>query len=122
MSPYNEDNTLDSSGYQGYHRSHHRSHIQDNQSEKIEVTIQGHTEESNSSQIEKKTKISLPWKHKGHILILSLILSIFSISVPCFTDFANNIQSQNLYIAKMFANGSYPTLTFLRQAASFITY
>ena len=53
MSPYNEDNTLDSSGYQGYHRSHHQSHIQDNQSEKIEVTIQGHTEESNSSQIEK---------------------------------------------------------------------
>ena len=37
MSPYNEDNTLDSSGYQGYHRSHHQSHIQDNQSEKIEV-------------------------------------------------------------------------------------
>ena len=25
MSPYNEDNTLDSSGYQGYHRSHHQS-------------------------------------------------------------------------------------------------
>ena len=46
MSPYNEDNTLDSSGYQGYHRSHHRSHTQENQSEKIEVTIQGHTEES----------------------------------------------------------------------------
>ena len=74
MSPYNEDNTLDSSGYQGYHRSHHQSHIQDNQSEKIEVTIQGHTEESNSSQIEKKTKISLPWKHKGHILIFSSLL------------------------------------------------
>ena len=54
MSPYNEDNTLDSSGYQGYHRSHHRSHTQESQSEKIEVTIQGHTEESNSSQIEKK--------------------------------------------------------------------
>ena len=68
MSPYNEDNTLDSSGYQGYHRSHHRSHTQDNQSEKIEVTIQGHTEESNSSQIEKKTKISLPWKHRGQDL------------------------------------------------------
>ena len=98
MSPYNEDNTVDSSGYQGYHRSHHRSHTQDSQSEKIEVTIQGHTEESDSSQIEKKTKISLPWKHKGHILIFSLILSIFSIAVPCFTDFANNIQSQNLYI------------------------
>ena len=43
MSPYNEDNTVDSSGYQGYHRSHHRSHTQDSQSEKIEVTIQGHT-------------------------------------------------------------------------------
>ena len=82
MSPYNEDNTVDSSGYQGYHRSHHRSHTQDSQSEKIEVTIQGHTEESDSSQIEKKTKISLPWKHKGHILIFSLILSIFSIAVP----------------------------------------
>lgn len=54
MSPYNKDNTLDSSGYQGYHRSHHRSHTQDNQSEKIEVTIQGHTDDSNSSQTEKK--------------------------------------------------------------------
>ena len=53
MSPYNEDNTVDSSGYQSYHQCH-RSHTQDNQSEKIEVTIQGHTEESNSSQIEKK--------------------------------------------------------------------
>ena len=119
MSPYNEDNTLDSSGYQGYHRSHHRSHTQNNQSEKIEVTIQGHTEESNSSQIEKKTKISLPWKHKGHILILSLILSIFSISVPCFTDFANNIQSQNLYIAKMFANGSLPYSDFFATGGFF---
>lgn len=119
MSPYNEDNTLDSSGYQGYHRSHHRSHTQDNQSEKIEVTIQGHTEESNSSQIEKKTKISLSWKHKGHILILSLILSIFSISVPCFTDFANNIQSQNLYIAKMFANGSLPYSDFFATGGFF---
>ena len=119
MSPYNEDNTLDSSGYQSYHRSHHRSHTQDNQSEKIEVTIQGHTEESNSSQREKKTKISLPWKHKGHILILSLILSIFSISVPCFTDFANNIQSQNLYIAKMFANGSLPYSDFFATGGFF---
>lgn len=119
MSPYNEDNTLDSSGYQGYHRSHHRSHTQENQSEKIEVTIQGHTEESNSSKIEKKTKISLPWKHKGHILILSLILSIFSISVPCFTDFANNIQSQNLYIAKMFANGSLPYSDFFATGGFF---
>ena len=119
MSPYNEDNTLDSSGYQGYHRSHHRSHTQENQSEKIEVTIQGHTEESNSSQIEKKTKISLPCKHKAHILILSLILSACSISVPCFTDFSNNIQSQNLYIAKMFANGSLPYSDFFATGGFF---
>ena len=119
MSPYNEDNTVDSSGYQGYHRSHHRSHTQDSQSEKIEVTIQGHTEESDSSQIEKKTKISLPWKHKGHILIFSLILSIFSIAVPCFTDFAINIQSQNLYIAKMFANGSLPYSDFFATGGFF---
>ena len=119
MSPYNEDNTVDSSGYQGYHRSHHRSHTQDNQSEKIEVTIQGHTDDSNSSQTEKKTKISIPRKHKGHILILSLILSIFSISVPYFTDFANNIQSQNLYIAKMFANGSLPYSDFFATGGFF---
>ena len=119
MSPYNEDNTLDSSGYQGYHRSHHRSHTQDNQSEKIEVTIQGHTDDSNSSQTEKKTKISIPRKHKGHILILSLILSIFSISVPYFTDFSNNIQSQNLYIAKMFANGSLPYSDFFATGGFF---
>ena len=119
MSPYNEDNTVDSSGYQGYHRSHHRSHTQDNQSEKIEVTIQGHTDDSNSSQTEKKTKISIPRKHKGHILILSLILSIFSISVPYFTDFSNNIQSQNLYIAKMFANGSLPYSDFFATGGFF---
>lgn len=112
MRQYNEDNTLESGGYQGYHRSHHQSRIHDKQSEKIEVTIQGHTKESNSSQTEKKTKISLPWKHKAHILILSLILSVCSISVPYFTDFANNIQSQNLYIAKMFANGSLPYSDF----------
>ena len=119
MSPYNKDNTLDSSVYQGYHRSHHRSHTQDNQSEKIEVTIQGHTDDSNSSQTEKKTKISIPRKHKGHILILSLILSIFSISVPYFTDFSNNIQSQNLYIAKMFANGSLPYSDFFATGGFF---
>ena len=119
MSPYNKDNILDSSGYQGYHRSHHRSHTQDKQSEKIEVTIQGHTDDSNSSQTEKKTKISIPRKHKGHILILSLILSIFSISVPYFTDFANNIQSQNLYIAKMFANGSLPYSDFFATGGFF---
>lgn len=112
LSPYNEDNTLESGGYQGYHRSHHHSHTHDKQSEKIEVTIQGHTKESNSPQKEKKTKISLPWKHKAHILIFSLILSVCSISVPYFTDFANNIQSQNLYIAKMFANGSLPYSDF----------
>ena len=119
MSPYNKDNTLDSSVYQGYHRSHHRSHTQDNQSEKIEVTIQGHTDDSNSSQTEKKSKISIPRKHKGHILILSLILSIFSISVPYFTDFSNNIQSQNLYIAKMFANGSLPYSDFFATGGFF---
>ena len=62
MSPYNEDNTLESGGYQDYHRSHHRSHTQDNQSEKIEVTIQGHSKESNSLQLEKAPKVSIPWK------------------------------------------------------------
>ena len=119
MSPYNEDNTLESGGYQDYHRSHHRSHTQDNQSEKIEVTIQGHSKESNSLQLEKAPKVSIPWKHKSHIIILSLILSIFSISVPYFTDFANNIQSQNLYIAKMFANGSLPYSDFFATGGFF---
>ena len=119
MSPYNEDNTLESGGYQDYHRSHHRSHTQDNQSEKIEVTIQGHSKESNSLQLEKASKVSIPWKHKSHIIILSLILSIFSISVPYFTDFANNIQSQNLYIAKMFANGSLPYSDFFATGGFF---
>ena len=102
LSPYNKDNILGSGSYQGYYRSPHQSHTHDKQSEKGEVTIQGRTKESTSYQIEKKTKISLPCKHKTHILILSLILSACSISVPCFTDFSNNIQSQNLYIAKMF--------------------
>ena len=119
MSPYNEDNTLESGGYQDYHRSHHRSHTQYNQSEKIEVTIQGHSKESNSLQLEKAPKVSIPWKHKSHIIILSLILSIFSISVPYFTDFANNIQSQNLYIAKMFANGSLPYSDFFATGGFF---
>ena len=119
MSPYNEDNTLESGGYQDYHRSHHRSHTQDHQSEKIEVTIQGHSKESNSLQLEKAPKVSIPWKHKSHIIILSLILSIFSISVPYFTDFANNIQSQNLYIAKMFANGSLPYSDFFATGGFF---
>lgn len=119
MSPYNKDNILGSGSYQGYHRSHHQSHTHDKQSEKGEVTIQGRTKESTSSQIEKKTKISLPCKHKAHILILSLILSACSISVPCFTDFSNNIQSQNLYIAKMFANGSLPYSDFFATGGFF---
>ena len=96
-----------------------RSHTHDKQSEKGEVTIQGRTKESTSYQIEKKTKISLPCKHKTHILILSLILSACSISVPCFTDFSNNIQSQNLYIAKMFANGSLPYSDFFATGGFF---
>ena len=82
LSPYNKDNILGSGSYQGYHRSPHQSHTHDKQSEKGEVTIQGRTKESTSYQIEKKTKISLPCKHKTHILILSLILSACSISVP----------------------------------------
>ena len=109
MSQYSEDNTLQSGSYQGYHRSHHQSHANDEkQDEKIEVAIQGHKNESSSSLKDKAPITAIPWKHKSHILILSLILSIFSISVPCFTDFANSMQSQNLYIAKMFANGSLP--------------
>ncbi|MDU7499896.1 MAG: hypothetical protein E7K50_01875, partial [Streptococcus thermophilus] len=119
MSPYNKDNIPGSGSYQGYHRSPHQSHTHDKQSEKGEVTIQGRTKESTSYQIEKKTKISLPCKHKTHILILSLILSACSISVPCFTDFSNNIQSQNLYIAKMFANGSLPYSDFFATGGFF---
>ena len=121
MSPYNEDNTVDSSGYQGYHRSHHRSHTQDSQSEKIEVTIQGHTEESDSSQIEKKTKISLPWKHKGHILIFSLILSIFSIAVPALQTLPIIYSLKTFILQKCLPMVAYLTLTFLRQVDSFIT-
>lgn len=42
MSQYNENNTLQSGSYQGYHRSHHQSHANDEkQDEKIEVAIQG---------------------------------------------------------------------------------
>ena len=119
LSPYNKDNIPGSGSYQGYHRSPHQSHTHDKQSEKGEVTIQGRTKESTSYQIEKKTKISLPCKHKTHILILSLILSACSISVPCFTDFSNNIQSQNLYIAKMFANGSLPYSDFFATGGFF---
>ena len=81
MSPYNEDNTVDSSGYQGYHRSHHRSHTQDSQSEKIEVTIKD-IPKNQILQIEKKLRSQFPWKHKGHILIFSLIFKYFSISAP----------------------------------------
>ena len=120
MSQYNEDNTLQSGSYQGYHRSHHQSHANDEkQDEKIEVAIQGHTNESSSSQKGKAPITAIPWKHKSHILILSLILSIFSISVPCFTDFANSMQSQNLYIAKMFANGSLPYSDFFTTGGFF---
>lgn len=119
LSPYNEDNILESGSYQGYHRSHHQSHTHDTQSEKVKVTVQRRTKESTSSQIEKKTNISLPCKHKAHILILSLILSACSISVPYFTDFSNNIQSQNLYIAKMFANGSLPYSDFFATGGFF---
>lgn len=54
MSQYNEDNTLQSGSYQGYHRSHHQSHANDEkQDEKIEVAIQGHKNESSSSLKDK---------------------------------------------------------------------
>lgn len=120
MSQYSEDNTLQSGSYQGYHRSHHQSHANDEkQDEKIEVAIQGHKNESSSSLKDKAPITAIPWKHKSHILILSLILSVFSISVPCFTDFANSMQSQNLYIAKMFANGSLPYSDFFTTGGFF---
>ena len=53
-------------------------------------------------------KIKLPRFHKFCILLLSLIASILSVSVPMLVGLANSVQSQNLYIGLMFTKGQLP--------------
>lgn len=62
-----------------------------------------------SSEVKKQVKINkVPFLHKFYMLIFSGVLSLLSVAMPFFTDFANSLQSQNLYIGMMMSKGQMP--------------
>lgn len=64
------------------------------------------SELKNHQELSSKTKVPRP--HKLYLLLVSIIVSCLSVSIPVFTDLANSVQSQNLYIGLMFAKGHLP--------------
>ncbi len=62
----------------------------------------------NRSHQESSRRTKVPQPHKFYLLILSVIVSCLSVSMPLFTDLANSVQSQNLYIGLMFTKGQLP--------------
>ena len=60
------------------------------------------------SQRETFRRTKVPRPHKLYLLMMSIIVSCLSVSVPIVTDVANSVQSQNLYIGLMFAKGQLP--------------
>ena len=61
-----------------------------------------------SSHLEPSRRTKVPQPHKLYILLLSVLVSCLSVAVPMFTDMANSLQSQNLYIGLMFTQGHLP--------------
>ncbi|UVF02689.1 DUF2079 domain-containing protein [Streptococcus equinus] len=61
-----------------------------------------------SSHLEPSRRTKVPQPHKLYILLLSVVVSCLSVAVPMFTDMANSLQSQNLYIGLMFTQGHLP--------------
>lgn len=55
-----------------------------------------------------KYETKVPTLHKSYLLFFSLIISALTIAVPFFTDAANSLQSQNLYIGMMLTKGQIP--------------
>lgn len=62
----------------------------------------------NKSHQEASRRTKVPQPHKLYLLILSVVISCLSVSMPVFTDMANSVQSQNLYIGLMFTKGQLP--------------
>lgn len=60
------------------------------------------------SHLEPSKRTKVPQPHKLYILLLSVVVSCLSVAVPLFTDMANSLQSQNLYIGLMFSKGHLP--------------
>ncbi|MGT2772268.1 hypothetical protein [Streptococcus marimammalium] len=56
----------------------------------------------------KKNNVKVPLFHHFYLMIFSLIISLFSIVIPFFSNFANGIQSQNLYTGFMLIHGQLP--------------
>ncbi|MGT2907010.1 hypothetical protein [Streptococcus dentiloxodontae] len=96
MSQTHEDSILHQDNRKKYSRSRHRRSDKENQS---------NFKEQNRNP---ETAISVDFRHRLSIIFFSLILTIFSISVPLFTDFANGLQSQNLYTGLIFSKGALP--------------
>lgn len=55
-----------------------------------------------------KYETKVPTLHKSYLLFFSLIISALTIAVPFFTEAANSLQSQNLYIGMMLTKGQIP--------------
>ncbi|KHD44174.1 DUF2079 domain-containing protein [Streptococcus hongkongensis] len=55
-----------------------------------------------------KYETKVPSLHKFHIFFYSLLAAFFSVAMPFFSDFANSLQSQNLYIGMMLTRGQIP--------------
>lgn len=56
----------------------------------------------------KRTNMKVPFFHHFYLLIFSLIISLFSVVVPFFSNFSNGLQSQNLYTGFMLIQGQLP--------------
>lgn len=107
MNQHQQDNILPQDDYQNYRRS--RSKVSARTEAELEQeTVSTLQTEQTSQSTQGPKKISISWNHTVYMLFFSLILSIFSISVPFFTDFANGLQSQNLYTGMRFASGNLP--------------
>lgn len=61
-----------------------------------------------------KYETKVPTLHKSYLLFFSLIISALTIAVPFFTDAANSLQSQNLYIGMMLTKGKSHIVTSLQ--------
>ncbi|MCU9533799.1 DUF2079 domain-containing protein [Streptococcus sp. CSL10205-OR2] len=69
----------------------------------------------------KKTNVKVPFFHHFYLLVFSLIISLFSVVIPFFSDFANGFQSQNLYTGFMITQGQLP-YTDLFATGGFLYY
>ena len=112
MSQSNQDQILHQDDYQNYRRSRSKDQIQSDPSVVIETSESEQVDKVSLPETGEPQKISIAWKHQIYIFFFSALLSIFSVSLPLFSDFANGLQSQNLYTGMMFANGSLPYADF----------